>query len=107
MDNPSISVILPAYNCERFIGSAVQSVLSQTTTDFELIIIDDGSTDHTAEVILGITDKRIRFYRNDRNSGLVYTLNRGIALAEGDFIARMDGDDLCKQSRFEVQLEYL
>ncbi|MET0634851.1 MAG: glycosyltransferase [Chitinophagaceae bacterium] len=107
MDNPSISVILPAYNCERFIERSVKSVLEQSFTDFELIIIDDGSTDNTAAVIGKFNDPRIRFLQNEKNSGLVFTLNRGIDASTGKYIARMDGDDISLPFRFATQFSYL
>ncbi|MET0393747.1 MAG: glycosyltransferase [Chitinophagaceae bacterium] len=107
MGSPIISVILPAYNCERFIQAAVDSVLGQTFRDFELLIIDDGSTDHTAALVRGIADQRIRLIRNEKNLGLVDTLNKGIDLAKGEYIARMDGDDLCRPDRFAIQLAHL
>jgi len=107
MAHPIISVILPAYNCERYIRSAVQSVLDQTFRDFELIILDDGSTDQTAAVIATLADDRIRFVANEYNLGLVQTLNKGVALAHGRYIARMDGDDISVPERFARQLELL
>lgn len=104
---PTISVILPAYNCDRYIAAAVQSILDQTFTDFELIIIDDGSVDQTAAVIRGFDDPRIRFIQNETNTGLVSTLNKGVQLSTGKLIARMDGDDISASERFERQVYYL
>lgn len=105
--NPEVSVILPAYNCGRFLKEAVESVLHQTFSNFELIILNDGSTDDTETIIHLIKDKRIVYVKNDENKGLVYTLNRGIDLARGGYIARMDGDDICLPERFENQKTYL
>lgn len=107
MGSPTISVILPAYNCDRFIRAAVESVLQQTYPDFELLVIDDGSTDQTAAVVSQLADQRVRLIRNEKNLGLVNTLNKGIGLAKGQYIARMDGDDLCMPDRFAIQLAYL
>ena len=107
MNVPSVSVILPAYNCEKYIARAIESVLYQTFTDFELIIINDGSTDRTEEIIKSFSDPRILYQINNPNQGLVFTLNKGIEIAKGKYIARMDGDDIAFRERFEKQLNYL
>ena len=107
MNSPAVSVILPAYNCEKYIGKAIQSVLQQTLTDFELIIINDGSTDKTETTILQFNDPRITYLQNAENKGLIYTLNRAIELAKGNYIARMDSDDICLQERLSKQKDYL
>jgi len=99
-----ISVIMPVYNAERYVREAVQSVLNQHFGDFELLLINDGSTDGSESVLLGISDPRIRYIRNEGNKGLIYTLNRGIALAQGGLIARMDADDVCDPERFAKQV---
>jgi len=102
-----ISVIMPAYNAETYIADAIESILHQTYRDFEFIIVNDGSTDKTADVVRSYKDKRIIFIDRDENKGLVYSLNEGIRHAKGDFIARMDADDISVQNRFELQLKYL
>jgi len=107
MNSPAISVVLPAFNCEKYIGQAIQSVLQQTFTDFEFIIINDGSNDNTEEVIKSFSDSRIIYEKNDSNKGLVYTLNKGVDKAVGKYIARMDGDDICMPERFRKQIDYL
>lgn len=109
MNNPRVSVILPAYNSGPFIGSAIESILSQTFSDFEFIIIDDCSSDHTWERIgeYAAKDKRIIARRNDRNMNLSATLNQGIALAKGEYIARMDHDDVALSQRLEKQVNFL
>ena len=107
MNAPAVSVILPAYNCQQYVGKAIQSVLQQTFTDFELIIINDGSTDQTETSILQFTDPRIIYLQNPENKGLIYTLNRAIELAKGNYIARMDSDDICVQERLSKQKGYL
>lgn len=109
MTKPRVSVILPAYNAERFIGEAINSILNQTYRDFELIIISDGSTDLTPSIIKQYSkqDKRIRFFNNRRNRGLVYVLNMGLRKARGEYIARMDADDISMPTRFEKQVAYL
>ncbi len=108
MRSPLISVCLPAYNAERYVRSAVESVLSQTFGDFELLVIDDGSTDKTAHVLreLAIRDSRIRLASRP-NAGLVQTLNELLSQARGTFIARMDADDVSKPARFARQVAYL
>ena len=91
MKNPKASVIIPAYNHEKYIGEAIQSVLDQTFEDFELIIINDGSSDNTEAEILKFRDERIRYYSQE-NRGLSATLNRGLELARGNtsiFFRRM------------------
>jgi len=107
MNSPSISIILPAFNSEAFIAEAIRSLLSQTCTDFEFIIINDGSTDRTEEIILTFSDPRIHYHRNEKNSGLIYTLNKAIDLAKGKYIARMDADDICLPERLSIQKSFL
>lgn len=103
---PKISVILPVYNTEKFINEAVQSILDQTFTDFELLILNDASTDNTLSVLNQFTDPRIRIISNEQNLKVVKTLNKGLDLAKGEFIARMDADDISHPQRFEKQLNY-
>jgi glycosyltransferase involved in cell wall biosynthesis len=101
-----ISVILPVYNGETYIRSAIQSILNQTYENFELIIINDGSKDNTSNIISSIKDKRIKLF-NYNNSGVAVSLNRGLNLASGKIIARMDADDLSRHDRLEKQVELL
>lgn len=103
-DDVLISVILPVYNAEKYIKESIESILNQTYENFELIIINDGSTDDTEMIIKSFSDKRIRYYTNNKNEGLIYTLNRGLELSQGDFIARMDSDDICLPERFFKQI---
>src|SRR4249919_3825300 len=107
MNVPAVSVILPAYNCEKYIAKAIESVLHQTFTDLELIIINDGSTDRTEEIIRSFSDPRILYQVNNTNKGLVFTLNKGIDIAKGGYIARMDGDDICHPERLAKQKTFL
>ena len=107
MNVPAVSVILPAHNCDKYIAKAIESVLHQTFTDFEFIIINDGSTDRTGEIIRSFSDSRILYQFNNTKMGLVFNLNKGIDLARGKYIARMDGDDIAARVRFEKQLNYL
>jgi glycosyltransferase involved in cell wall biosynthesis len=107
MKQPKISVILPCYNAAEFLPEAISSILSQTFTDFELILVDDGSTDGSREIISKQKDRRIRVIRNEKNLGLIETLNTGFAAAKGEYIARMDADDVSRPERFEKQLAFL
>ncbi|MGY5393444.1 glycosyltransferase family 2 protein [Acinetobacter sp. NigerLNRRAM0016] len=102
-----ISVVLPAYNAELYIKEAIDSVLAQTFTNFELIILNDGSSDKTEEIILSFQDSRIVYVKNEQNLGLIDTLNKGMALAKGKYIARMDADDICLPERFAKQINFL
>ncbi|MFV8226695.1 glycosyltransferase family 2 protein [Christiangramia aquimixticola] len=99
-----ISVIIPVYNRAEFIGEAIQSILSQTYKNFELIIVDDASTDNTLEVIKQFKDKRIRLLRNRDNYGVSVSRNKGISNAKGSFIAFMDSDDISLPTRLEKQI---
>jgi glycosyltransferase involved in cell wall biosynthesis len=85
----------------------MDSVLAQTFQNFELIIINDGSTDDSEQIILGYHDQRIRYYANEGNKGLIFSLNKAIDLAAGRYIARMDADDICAPERLQVQKEWL
>jgi len=104
--NPIISVLMSAYNGEKHLRRAIESILSQTFTDFEFIIINDGSTDSTVEIIESYNDSRIKLVHNKNNIGLTESLNKGINLAQGKYIARMDADDISLPERFETQLKY-
>ncbi len=104
---PKISVLMTAYNSEPYIAAAIDSILNQTFSDFEFIIINDGSTDKTAEIVRRYTDKRIRFIDNKKNRGLIAVLNQGLDLCRGEYIARMDSDDISMPTRFAAQVEYM
>lgn len=106
--SPQISVIMPVFNAERYIAEAVESILAQTFTDFEFLIVDDGSTDRSLEVLqrYAAQDNRIKL-RSRPNTGYVVALNEMLADARGEFIARMDADDRSWATRFEGQLCYL
>jgi glycosyltransferase involved in cell wall biosynthesis len=103
---PIVSVVLPVYNCPQYVGEAIDSILGQTFGDFELIVIDDGSTDATPDVVRGFSDPRIHFIVQ-ANMGLPATLNRGIESARGRYVARQDQDDISLPQRFEKQVSYL
>ena len=104
---PLISVLMPAYNAEKYIAQAIESILGQTYDDFEFIIINDCSKDRTEEIILSYNDQRIVYLKNEQNLGVALTLNRGLAVAKGEFIARMDADDISLPDRLEKQVAFL
>jgi len=105
---PTVSVVLPVWNGERFLAEAVDSVLSQTLEDIELLLVDDGSTDATVGIAEGFAsrDGRVRVVRMTR-SGIAYALNAGIARARGRYVARMDADDICRPTRLQRQVAWL
>ncbi|WP_018702960.1 glycosyltransferase family 2 protein [Anaeromusa acidaminophila] len=103
----NVSIVMPVYNAEKYVGDAIRSILQQSYTDFEFIIIDDASTDASVDVINSFNDKRIKLYQNEINRGIVFSLNRGIALAQGSYIARMDADDISCRRRLEMQVAYM
>ncbi len=102
----NISVIMPAYNCGKYVTSAIKSILNQTYKDFEFIIIDDGSTDNTEEIIKGFKDERI-IYKKTEHKGTSAALNYGLSLSKYDWTARIDADDLNVPSRLETQVKFL
>ena len=106
-EEPAITVLMPAYNAALYIRAAMASILNQTFQDFEFLIIDDGSTDATVDIIESLADNRIRLVRNPKNMGLISSLNRGIDLARGCYIARMDADDISLPRRFEWQYQLM
>ncbi len=106
MINPLISVIIPVFNGESFLASAIDSVLRQTFENFELIIIDDGSSDRSWEIISSYSDNRILCFRQE-NLGVVSTLNKAISISKGKYISRLDQDDLMTSDRLSIQLNFL
>ncbi len=107
MKKPKISVIMPVYNAERFIDQAMESILNQTYTGLELLIIDDCSTDSTMENVNRHTDSRIRIIHNPQNMGIAYSRNEGIRNSTGEYIALMDNDDVAMPERLEKQAAFL
>lgn len=105
--NELISVIMPAYNSEKYIGDAITSILKQTYDNYELIIVDDCSTDNTANIIKGYMSQnnKIRVIKNSENIGVAQTRNKGVSEAKGDWIAFLDSDDLWKNNKLERQLK--
>lgn len=106
-NTPIISVIMSVYNEQKYIKEAIESILNQTISNIEIIVIDDCSSDSTVSIIQGIKDKRIRLYQNEENKGLTKNLNYALTLTNGKFIARMDGDDISEVDRFQKQLDFL
>jgi glycosyltransferase involved in cell wall biosynthesis len=105
--HPSISVLMPVYNAEKYLNEAIDSILNQTFADFEFLIINDGSTDRSEEIILSYQDPRIRYEKNERNLKLIATLNKGIELCKGKYIVRMDADDISALERIEEQVDFM
>lgn len=107
---PTISILMGIYNCATTLDEAISSIMAQTFTDWEMILCDDGSTDNTVQVaikyVTALPDK-FKLLRNPHNVGLNQTLNNCLAVAQGEYIARMDGDDLCVPTRFAKELEIL
>lgn len=104
-----ISVVLPCYNGEKFLETAIASIQHQSHQNLEIIVIDDGSTDSSSMICkeMAKDDPRIHCLKNENNEGLIFTLNKGISLAKGNYIARMDADDLSHPERIERQLNFL
>lgn len=106
---PVISVIVPVFNASRYLQAALESILNQTYKNFELIVIDDGSTDNSYQIAksLARTDSRLHVFKNKKNLNIIATLNRGVKLTRGQYIARMDADDIALPERLKIQLRYL
>jgi len=107
INNPKISVVMSVYNGGKYLEDSVKSILTQTYQDFEFIIVNDASTDDSLEIIKKIEDCRLRIITNPENIGLTKSLNKGIQLARGEYIARMDVDDISLPHRFETQVNFL
>lgn len=107
MDTPLVSVIMSVYNGEKYLSEAISSILDQSFSDFEFIIINDGSTDASEKIIQSFADLRIVYLPNPENKGLIFSLNRGLSVARGKFIARMDADDISHPDRLSEQTSYL
>jgi glycosyltransferase involved in cell wall biosynthesis len=105
-NNPKVTVLMPAYNAGKYIGEAIASVLKQSFGDFELLIINDGSTDDTLKIIHSFHDARIVVI-NQENKGIAAALNVGLKLARAPYIARFDADDICYADRLKIQYEFI
>ena len=106
-ENPLVSVIMPTYNVENYVVEAINSILKQSYQNFEFFIIDDGSTDHTPEILKSFVDSRIKLIFNEKNEGNPAARNKGCRLATGKYIAAMDADDVAYPERFEIQVKFL
>lgn len=104
---PLVSILMPVYKTAPYLREAMDSMLSQTFTDFELIVLDDCSPDNAEEILDSYTDPRIVRYKGKKNAGLSNVLNVGIGMARGKYIARMDSDDLSMPERLQIQVDYL
>ena len=104
---PLVSVIMPAYNAELYIEEAVRSVLNQSYTELEVIVVDDCSTDRTVDRLKNIKSDRLKVYHNENNAGIAYTTNRCIKFAKGRYFALLDDDDIAEPERLELQVDYL
>jgi L-malate glycosyltransferase len=107
INNPKVSVLMSVYNGEKYLAEAIHSILQQTFTDFEFLIVNDGSSDNSVSIIESFKDSRIRLIHNEKNLGLIDSLNKGVLLAKGEYIARMDADDISIPSRLEKQVNFL
>lgn len=107
MKNRLISVIMGVYNAEASVKNSIESILGQSYSNIELLILDDGSNDETYEICKATKDKRLKLYRNNKNIGLTKSLNKLISLAGGEFIARQDADDVSRKYRLERQINHL
>lgn len=106
MKIPKISVIMSVYNGEKFLKEAIDSILNQTFTDFEFIIVNDGSSDNSLDILQSYNDDRIRIINNKKNIGLTKSLNKALKKAKGEYIARQDADDISLTERFEKQMKF-
>lgn len=104
---PKVTVLMPVYNGERYLDQAIRSILEQSLADFVFLVIDDGSTDKSARIVESYRDARIQLVRNESNLKLIATLNKGFELATGEYIARMDCDDVSLPRRLEKQVAFL
>ena len=107
MKNPKVTVLMSVYNGEKYLQEAIDSILRQTFKDFEFLIINDGSTDKTGEILESYNNPRIKIINNEKNIGLTKSLNKGLRLARGEYIARQDADDISMPERLEKEVEFL
>jgi len=106
-NNPKITVLMAVYNGEKYLKKAIDSILNQTFKNFEFLIINDGSTDNTVKILQNYKDPRIKIVTNKKNLGLVKSLNKGLDIARGEYIARMDADDISLPNRLRTQLDFM
>lgn len=107
-EQPLVSFVIPAFNAGEFLRKTIISCLEQTYQNIELIIVNDGSTDNTENIIHEfVSNPKVHYFKNEKNSGLIFSLNRAINLAQGEYIARMDADDICTLDRIDKQIHFL
>ena len=104
---PKVTVFIPVYNREKYVGEAIESILAQTYSDFEILLVDDGSTDQSVDLIRSYTDPRIRLASNEENLGIPKTRNKGVELARGQYMAMLDSDDRAYPDRLQKQVAFL
>lgn len=102
-----VSIICPSYNCEKYISETLHSIFSQTFNDYEILIVDDCSTDNTVKIISGLNDSRIKLFVNEKNMGAAYCRNLALKQANGEYIAFLDSDDLWFPTKLEEQIEFM
>ena len=107
MSGDLVSIIMPSYNCGKYVAETIHSILGQTYSNWELVIVDDCSTDKTEEIVNGFHDSRIRFIKNERNSGAAVSRNRALREAKGRWIAFLDSDDLWEPDKLEKQIQFM
>ena len=107
MKEPAITVLMPVYNAALYLREAIESVLNQTFSDFEFLIINDGSTDESEKIVLSYKDSKIRYIKNEVNLKLIATLNKGVELTKGKYIVRMDADDISLPHRLQTQFDFM
>src|SRR5260221_9413638 len=106
INDPQLTVLMPAYNAAKYIKDAIVSVLEQSFTDFELLVINDGSTDDTAKIVSSFNDSRIVLVSQE-NKGIAAALNLGLTYAKAPYIARFDADDICNKNRLKIQYDFI
>ena len=107
MENELVSIIMPTYNCAKFIKETIESVLNQTYENWELVIVDDCSNDNTEEIVESFNDKRIKYHKLEKNSGAAVARTTAMKMAIGNYMAFLDSDDLWKKEKLEKQLEFM
>lgn len=102
-----VSIIMPSWNTGRFIAESIQSVLEQTYANWELLIVDDCSSDNTETIVKSFKDSRVKYFRNTKNSGAALTRNRALREAKGEWVAFLDSDDLWNPKKLELQIDFM
>jgi len=107
MQKPKVSIVMPVYNREKYVAFAIESILNQSFRNFEFIIVNDGSSDKTSEILSSYIDTRIKIINNDQNKGIVFSRNIGIKNAIGEYISMFDSDDIALPNKLELQIKFL